>query len=99
MQVELSEHSEELVRGAIEAGYAKDACDAVASGLLLLEQAQLQEQMPAWDEAYAAEVNAKIEEGLEAAAAGRLYEGTPEFFEDIKKRGRERMRARRRASV
>ena len=86
MHVELSEHSRELARAAVQAGHAKDVCDAVAIGLLLLEQAQLDELTPNWDASYANEVNAKINEGLADIRAGRSVAADKAYFEGLRAR-------------
>jgi hypothetical protein len=45
-----------------------------------------EEQKRFWED-----MNRKIEEGLESLRAGCYVEATPELFEDIKRRGRERL--------
>ena len=86
MQVELSDRSEKFARAAVEAGYAKDVCDAVAIALLRLEQSQLEDQIPSWDDTYAAEVNSKIEAGLVDIREGRTIVANSTYFDELRTR-------------
>ena len=89
MNVSLTPELERYVQEKVESGMYQTASEVVRDGLRLLKERD-EERARFW-----ADVNKKIEEGLESLRAGRYVEATPELFEEIKRRGRERLAAMR----
>ncbi len=85
MQIELTEHGQKVVEDLIAQGRFESADEAVECALELLQESQ-----PTMET-----LKAKLQEGLDDVAAGRVIhcrsdEELKEFFEDVKRRGRER---------
>ena len=78
MNIELSSQTAQRIQGLLDVGDYTSAKEVVDAGVMLLE------------------LRAKVQEGIDDIAAGRATtleskEQLREYFEDIKRRGRERM--------
>ncbi len=95
MQVTLSDKGAELAELALKDGHYPSIEAAVEHALALLVLETSQEQIIfEWDDAYAAEVNRKLDEAEDDIRAGRIVRADDAFWE----RMRERIRAVGRAS-
>jgi len=96
MNVELSERAARLAEDLVQNGRFASVEDALEYGLMAIEQldAEAEALVPDESDEWWAEVNVMIQEAEEDIAAGRIIEVTPEFWDDIRRRGRERMRSR-----
>ncbi len=85
MQLNLTAEDESYIEAKLAQGYESPE-SVVAAALALMHER---------DEEYSTWLREQAEEGLRALDEGRWVEATPELREEIKRRGRERLRARR----
>ncbi|MGH2632277.1 MAG: hypothetical protein ACRDG3_02600 [Tepidiformaceae bacterium] len=96
MNVELSKHAARMAEDLVERGRFASIEDALEHGLMAIEQldaeaaAFVEDQTDEWW----AQVNILIQEAVDDVEAGRTVEATPEWWDGIKHRGRERLRAK-----
>jgi Arc/MetJ-type ribon-helix-helix transcriptional regulator len=95
MQIELSPRAEQMVNDLVAQGRFASAQEALEAGVLALFQldAETEAFFADRDEAWWADLRAKIQEGIDAIEAGRSEPISPELIERIKQEGRERRRA------
>ena len=84
MNVSLTPELEAFVEQAVKSGRYGSASEAVREGLRMLEEREAKHQA----------LKREIQKGLDS---GPGIPATPEFYEDIKRRGRERLAAKRAA--
>lgn len=84
MQLNLTAEEESYIEEKLAEGFETPQ-SVVAAAIALMRQR---------DEAYSAWLREQAEEGLRALDDGRWVEATPELREEIKRRGRERLKAR-----
>ncbi len=103
MQVELTPEDVAAAEALIASGRCATVEEAVRMAFWALEaDEQRLERLFAAIEAnpeWKAEIQRKIQEGLDDVEAGRMVPADHEFFESIKRRGRERLEQRRSISA
>lgn len=96
MNINLNDHFENFIEERIKSGQYNSASEVVRDALRLLEE---QEQIRAMK---MQALKAEIQKGLDDLQQGRYStysdETLGEFFEDVKKRGRERLAAKKKRS-
>ncbi|MBY0313497.1 MAG: type II toxin-antitoxin system ParD family antitoxin [Phycisphaerales bacterium] len=93
MNVPMSAKIRKLIERKLADGRYRSAQSMVEHALTLLD---------AVDREHAAtreRINAAIDRGMADARAGRFHEVTPEFVADVKSRGRDRLRSRKRRTA
>ena len=95
MNVELSERAARMAEDLVESGRFASGDDALEYRLMAIEQLDAEAEDILGDESdeWWAKVDVMIQEAEEDIAAGRTIEATPEFWDGIAQRGRERMTA------
>ena len=85
-----------MAEGLVERGRFGSVEDAIEYGLMAIEQLDAEAEALGGDESdeWWAEVNVMIQEGADDIEAGRTVEATPEWWDGIAHRGRERMRTK-----
>ena len=96
MNVELSENAARMAEDLVQNGRFASVEDALEYGLMAIGQLDAEEEALMGDESdeWWAKVDVMIQEAEEDIAAGRTIEATPEFWDDIRRRGRERLRSK-----
>jgi Arc/MetJ-type ribon-helix-helix transcriptional regulator len=96
MNVELSERAARMAKDLVHDGRFASVEDALEYGLMAIEQLDAEAEALLGDESdeWWAEVNVMIQEGAADIEAGRTVEATPEWWDGIADRGRERLRTK-----
>jgi Arc/MetJ-type ribon-helix-helix transcriptional regulator len=97
MQIELSPRAEQMVNDLVAQGRFASAQEAIEAGVLALLQldAEAEAFFADRDEAWWADLRAKIREADEDIAAGRYHPLNQEFFDQLRARVRETTAARK----
>jgi Arc/MetJ-type ribon-helix-helix transcriptional regulator len=96
MNVELSERAARMAKDLVHDGRFASVEDALEYGLMAIEQSDEEAEalLGNGSAEWWAEVDVMLQEAEEDIAAGRTIEVTPEFWDDIRRRGRERLRSK-----
>jgi len=96
MDVELSDWAQTRIEELVASGRASCAREAIDFALAAWDARERETEalLDGQSDEWWAELKARVQEGIDAADAGDLHPFTPELFEDVKRRGRERLRER-----